>query len=94
MEARRAANNRRWRRFIADGVANQPDASVLGPEFRDETDLEVELRDLEAKRVELENVLARLHEDKDDRGAADQLRREIEQLEGVIARERKQTKKD
>lgn len=94
MAARRAANAARWRRFIDNGVANQPDASVLGPEFRDETDMEVEVKTLETRRTELQTDLAQLQANQDDSGVADQLRREIEQLEGVIAAERKQTKKD
>ena len=93
-EARQAATAARLRRFFANAIANQPDASVLGPEFRDETDLEQEIKELDAKRIGLENDLSRLAVDQDDKAVADHLRREIEQLEGVIARERKQTKKD
>lgn len=88
----RDAGNLRWRRFLAQGVANQPDASVLGPEFRGETELELEIKELEAERNDREAELAQLQVNQDDRSLADQLARDIEELEGVIARERKHKK--
>lgn len=90
--ARRAARAERARRSMAQAVANQPSASVLGPEFRDETETERELKELEAERRDRDAELAQLIAEKEDSGEADRLREEIERIEAEIARERRQRK--
>lgn len=84
MAARRAGRRRR----ALNDESKHPSASVLGPAFRDETELEREVKELEAERRDREAELAQIHAENEDSGEADRLRDEIEQIEGEIARER------
>ena len=58
-----------------------------------ETDLEWEIKELEARAEEASRELAQMEQDAANRLKADELRQQVEQLEAEVA-QRHQTKKD